>query len=764
MTRRSWVAALLCIGLAWTWVVNGAVPGVLTPTLGQAASMLGYAQAFADKHWYTIYADSFGYPVPMPLATGLPLAWVAGWFLRLGMWAPDAYAASVAFWLAAGYLGACRFAMRLGAVVWMGALAAAAWMTTPMVWAHQGYSSLALGMAMLPLYAGSGFHALDVDGRHLRTLLVAAARLLAVCCLAIFMDGYTFVMFGVVTGMAWGARVWGVSTRRRALVVGLPICLVGFGGGIAAYRAFMGISSYDVAPLQYFRGWGLDILFAGKPPIGQFWLWDVLGWHGIRNESMFYGDASTWNTSFVLPLALAGVASMALCVGRDRRAWLLLAVAVVGFYMSLGPTLKVGSTKPPGIVSQDMPAGQGLAPTGTAFAYEHVPGVRNMRATYRWEALCFLGLWGIVTLGAAGTRRRASWTIAYLLLVVSMSPHLGTSWGDYRAFRRSFSHIDHAFAAPLAMAIPPGDRVFFAPWNNDVLVNYISPKLRISSYNVGGDKQLDIARKGWPGSLTSLAQNRLDIIDAPALVNVLLSGDADAIVIPYVNLLYGAHIWPCPAEAEGYSHSTLALFESRTDFLCPGGIRAAYQPVVRRLANEPLLAVVDMPLFAVAALRPEWRGPSGRERAWAVRVSGVSLPADVATAPAMVERMLGSGWHGPEPTLRWSSAHASLVLPEPVSCRASGCVARLQVSAFVGRDDHPLHLRLSAADATSNALLDVPLTDASMRELAIPLPRGREAVEVTLDVQGATSPAALGVSPDPRILGVGLSRIDVGPP
>ncbi|MGN6093163.1 MAG: hypothetical protein ACTHOL_12485, partial [Luteibacter jiangsuensis] len=85
---RIWVAAAVLASLGWALAVNGAVPGFATPTLGQAASMLGYAQAFADQHWYSLHARSFGYPVPTSLATGLPLAWVAGLFLRLGLAGP----------------------------------------------------------------------------------------------------------------------------------------------------------------------------------------------------------------------------------------------------------------------------------------------------------------------------------------------------------------------------------------------------------------------------------------------------------------------------------------------------------------------------------------------------------------------------------------------------------------------------------------------------------------------------------------------------
>ncbi|UPG91122.1 hypothetical protein L2Y96_04905 [Luteibacter aegosomaticola] len=759
--RRLLILVGLLAGVLWSLMVNGAVPGVGTPTLGQAMSMMGYAQAFADQHWYAIHARSFGYPVPMSLATGLPLAWVAGWFLRFGFYAADAYAATIAFWLVVAFFGAWKLAMRLGLRAGLSILAAATWLSTPMVWAHQGYSSLALGMAMLPFYTWTAVLAGGVIGPTRRYQMSVAALFLATCSLALFMDGYTFMMFAVVAGLLWISRVAAASTRGSALRYTLPVYLVGFGGAYFIYTRFMGVSAFEPAPLDFFRGWGLDVLFLGKPPTGEFWLWDALGWHGVRNETLFYGDASVWNTSFILPLLLASGISVLVLGRRDRRVWPLLAIAVFGLYMAFGPTLKAGSTKPTATLNQNMPVSEGRIPTGNAFIYAHIPGFKSMRATYRWEALTFLGLWAIVALGAARSPRRGLWAATYIAIIAALLPHLGTQWGDYRTFRTAFKRIDSELAEPLSAQVSAGSRVFFMPWNNDVMANYLSPKLHVTSYNVGGDKQLKIASAAWPLSMASFSLNRFTVDDVPAARELLFSGDVDAIIVPYFNSLYAAHVWPCLAEAKGYSAGTLALFESRADFLCPAEIRAGFAPAMAALHADPMLAITETPLFAVIKLLPKGRGVNGRAHALALRVAGITLPVDVATQQDMADRIFGLGWHHREPLSRWSTGRATLSLPEPEACRLTGCVAQLTLAAFAANTARPVTLRISATGSTADATSPVRFVDDVPHVVNVPLPVGQDAVSLTLEVDGATSPAALGMSVDARVLGVSLTRINV---
>jgi hypothetical protein len=757
------VMGLFAAGLLWSLFVNGAVPMLATPTLGQAASMMGYAQSFANQHWYSLHAHAFGYPVATALATGLPLAWVAGWAVRLGAGAADAYSLATALWITVGYVGAHRFARMCGARAYLPALSAAAWMSLPMVWAHQGYSSLGLGLAMLPLYVSSAMAVLDSGAVRLPQRFPVAVWFIGLCLVAIFMDGYTFMMFGVAAAILFVFRLaTDHQGRVHLLKFAVPVYVVGFIAAFLVYSHYVGRSGFESAPLDFFRGWGLDVTFLGMPPSGEFWLWDGLGWAQPRSEARYFGDASVWTTTFALPLAVAGIYCMFSTRKRDARMWALLAIAVFGFYMALGPTLKINSVKPETTADQSMPAHMGLMPTGNALLSEYLPGFRNMRASYRWEALFLLGMWGLIAVraGRATPVRTWPWGVMYVVLIVSSMPHLLAQWNDYRNFHRDFTTIDRDVAAPLAARIPPGSRVFFVPYTNDVMVNYLSPKLGIVAYNVGGDKQIDIARSQWPVHLRQFEMNRFDETDVSRIRTVLLDGDVDVVVVPYFNSLWAAHLWPCVAEAKGYSEYLLDIFRPRGDFLCPSQIRTNDVAKIAALSGDEYLHVDNQPLFALVTLKREYASEAGRQRARARLLSGVTYPLDVVGDAKSAGLVLGEGWNSPEPVNRWSQSKAELTLPMPSSCVENGCKAVFRFITFAASPTRPVEVSLTMANRPA-VKTSVTLVDEAEHELVLAIPKGVGVVTVNLDVPAAVSPAVLGMSSDGRVLGISLKRIDL---
>lgn len=764
---RCLIAVVLICGLLWTLVLNGAIPFFGTPTLGQAASMMGYAQSFAEQHWFSIHARSFGYPVPTALATGLPLAGVAGYFIRLGLQSADAYSAAVALWLVVAYLGAYRLAWMLGARSFLPAFAAATWMSLPMVWAHQGYSSLGLGMAMLPLYFSSALAVLDASQLSRRQAIFRALEFIVLCVVALFMDGYTFMMFAIVVAIT---LIFSLFRQRAApgdlLRVALPVYVAGFALAYALYTLYMGRSAFEVAPLDFFRGWALDLAFLGRPSTGDLWFWDWIGLSQPRSEVHFFGDASVWTTTFGLPLCVAGLLSW-LCLRKaDARALLLLLVALFGLYMALGPTLKINAMKPVATLDQLMPRSAGVIPTGNAVLSTHVPGFRNMRAAYRWEALFLLGMWGLVALQAARTPQpqRWRWIVGYLALIGLSAPNLHDLWRDYSSYRRGFEQIDQQLAVPLAAKLSPGSRIFLMPYNNDVMANYLSPKLKVVSYNVGGDKQIEIAHDQWPDFLRQFSMNSFSKADLPALRMALVDAEVDAIVIPYFNSLWAAHMWPCAAEASGYSAKTLAQFAALPDFRCPVQIKAAYADQVAGLKQDELLTVDEQPLFAVVKLRPAFADGKGRKVAKARLLSGVKFPIDIAKDVETANRVLGKGWYQAEPVNRWSAGSAEITLPIPEACQQGGCHAELRFSPLAATPARPVVVSGDACTDDAPAEIShttITLQDSQQRVMSLPVPTGHAVCSLRIQVPNAISPAALGINSDSRVLGISLLGIDI---
>ena len=150
-TPRYQVVAAAMLMLAFVFVVNGALPGMLTPTLAQAFWAIGFSQSFINSG-FSIYAHNMGVPEPAAMAFGLAGALPASAFLKLGLSAADAYAASFTLWLTVAFAGAYRFTRRLGGETFVSLMSATVWCTMPVIWQHHGYSMLALGIALLPFY------------------------------------------------------------------------------------------------------------------------------------------------------------------------------------------------------------------------------------------------------------------------------------------------------------------------------------------------------------------------------------------------------------------------------------------------------------------------------------------------------------------------------------------------------------------------------------------------------------------------------------
>ncbi len=100
-----------------------------------------------------VYSIYFGYPTAASLAMGMPIAFPASFLIRTGMHASDAYSTMVAAWLILAFSGAYSYARLLGVKKVLSMLAALLWMSMPFTWGHADYSSLSVGVSMIPLYS-----------------------------------------------------------------------------------------------------------------------------------------------------------------------------------------------------------------------------------------------------------------------------------------------------------------------------------------------------------------------------------------------------------------------------------------------------------------------------------------------------------------------------------------------------------------------------------------------------------------------------------
>jgi len=753
--QRVFEVVSVVIALVSVLLVYGAIPGVATPTLGQALWTTSFSQSFANEGFFSIHAHNFGYPALATIPFGLAGAVPCGWMIRLGMSPADAYTSMVAAWLVVAFAGAVAVSLRLGVSVAMAVCVSALWLCMPMVWAHVDYSMLSLGMALMPTYVWGTLRSLDVIDRRGAVLLVASALVAA------FMDGYTFVMFAFcASALVLGTLFSRKSSEARIHLVRrvVPMHLLAFGIALIAYKEYVGGGAYDAAPLEMFRAWGMDVAFALIPSRGEFWFWDLIHLAVPRTANSFYGDASVWTTTFAAPLLFVAIVA-AWRVRRHTLTVTLVAVAVLALYLSLGPSLKIDSRK----ASNDpnevmMPADAAIAPTGSAFLSMHVPGFRLMRASYRWAMLAYLACWLLLVI-ALGKSRLGRPLIAYIvvaLLVVMFFPHPARALRAGRLYREMMTSIDAEWVGSLRDA-HVGPLIAFAPHGNDFLAAYAAARLNVVTFNAGGDKNAEEAASSWPHEMLRLVDPS-EPSAAASIGQFLLHGTGDQVILPYVDLLASAHFWPCaPKESLDRSSDRRA---GKVSSECAVDTRQQYAGTIGALRASPYFDVDDRTFFAVVSLKPAYAGKAGRDRAQRELLSSIRYPVDVAADVNATRLLLGEGWNPVEPVNRWSQSEATLALPATASCTRDGCKVVIRFIAFAASPTRPVTVSMRMTDRVDSSV-SLTLFDQNEHDLALTIPEGQSVIALTVDVPLATSPLALGMSPDARVLGISLRRIEL---
>ena len=539
------LAIMLLLGLL---TLHGALPGVSVPTLGQANWVLGFADSMAQNGIFSVYASHFGGPAPAPIAFGLAGAWPTAIILRLGIAPEDAFSVMYAVWLSVAYYGAYWMARHYRVSPSLALLAASVWLSLPMVWWHSQYSTLALGIALLPAYHGVVLSFINTQHQSNTSRWRCYALYLATVMVAVFMDGYTFLMLAcgsslLILGHLWYSRAEWFSEAKRLL----PLHSVVFALAYLLFSHYIGQSHFAAASLDFFRGWGMDLTYLLQPSVGINWLWDALNLSQVRTPEHHFGDASVWNTTFLLPLLI--VAAFGIYAARRmQHQWLGWgAIALFGFYMALGPSLKVNDLRPADMPGQTslMAAEHATLPTGSALLSGYLPGFNNMRAAYRWAALGALGAWALMLPLLARHQKRHYYLVVGLasVLIISHLPH-AKRWEITRQYRSAITDIRQTLVSALARDLNPGEHVFFIPYRNDFLVNFIAPQLGIHAYNIGGDKNLDFAKRHWPQPLRELAMYAWPESPEQALPTILRHPEIDTLVVPYHDMHWAAHIWP----------------------------------------------------------------------------------------------------------------------------------------------------------------------------------------------------------------------------
>lgn len=764
LESQSWTRKEIAIALAATVFVlllHGAIPFLMIPTLGQAIWSMGFSQSLVNGSLFDVYARDIGIPQPAAIAFGLSGAWPASLLIRAGLHPADAYAAIVAFWLAVAMYSAYWIARCFGATRSVALLAAVAWMSMPIIWAHAGYSMLSLGIALLAFYFMTALRLFLIVPEKTSVTIRDCALYFVAAIVAVFMDGYTFMMFAVGSSILLAYSFFTRPETWPTLIkVSIPLHAVSFGAAYFLFSKYIGKSNFEAHSIDFFRGWGLDLSFIAIPTSGVLWIPDLLGFGMARSEASYFGDASVWVTTFSLPVVILGLLSWWRARRQVKISTGILLVAVLSFYMALGPSLKVNSTKEESWQRSHsreqtvlMPPEFAVMPTGNAWLSENLPGFNVMRASYRWSALGVFALWLllVIRLSRKEDAHRLPWLLGLLVLILLNLPDFQKTWRDTTGYRDMFQQIDDDLVSELKKHIQPGETVAFLPWGNDFIANYIAPKAGFRTFNIGGDKNLAAAWSNWPDKVRALGPG-IDAVEAEAVLKTLLDGTTDVVVFPYFDMLWSPHAWPCGG------HQSDADDEK---FSCLDDKKQALQSVISDLGRSPYVTMMETPLYSAVRLRPEFAGESNRPALLRALLRGVQYPVALAQGAEGPASILAEGWYALEAHHVWSQKSAVLRLPVPAECETLRCEAVLKFAVFGASPQRPVSVIFDSSDQGTQWNRRIVAESGADIEMSVPLEGVDGVREIKIQVPDAISPQALTGSPDARVLGVALRQIDL---
>lgn len=729
-----WGLIFFCLALT----INGIIPFYAIPAREQAIWALGFAKSFTHGPFFSIFAHDFGYPQPAAISFGLPAVIPMSWLLRIDLRPELVYDLVFAGWYLIAFSGGYKFCKHYGLKSIAALAGAAIWLITPIVVDHNGYGMLSLGMALLPFYLYCCVRLVQSSREY--TSLLSHGLYAFSAIVAIFMDGYTFVIFAV---MSSGFILFSVLTKNsgssaRATWICCYHAIV-FAVSYLLYTAFIGKSNYTPSDMDFFRGWGVDISYLLIPTANVHWLFDALHLSVHRNMANHYGDNSVWVTTFILPLLLIMPLAIYLGIkGKINSMWLLcLSLFLVGLYLSLGPSVKFFSLKPVGgdNVSPLMPANAAWFATGNAFIYEHVPGVNVMRATYRWMALCFMMAWWMLILVLSSMQNKKVRAGVIVLMFAAFVPVLPLSFTAYHNGYKAFTNVDEFLIEPLNRDLQGAKKIVFLPWGNDFFANYLAPMLHKRTYNIGGDKNLDAAYTHFPQNMFPLLR-KLDNDNAGYMVKMLLAGEADAIIIPYFDMIW----YPGIVHDDAGNIVKLTGRGGATKWISNEN-RAKFLPVVKMLQKETYLDIKDNLLYAVIRLNH----------------NGVSYPVNFNVKEYQSYLLTAHGWYSPEPDHIWSQAEATLNLPVN-GAPGSKHRARLHLFVYDAKPDKPKTVVFSSSDNPSATQKLVSKGGPEVFDYEFT--KGQTTSQLHLKVEDAVSPQNYGMADD-RVLGIFLTQIEM---
>lgn len=761
---------LVFIALIFVLLIQKAIPFFTLPTVSQVATKISYSLSFANGSFFDLYSHDFGIPKPAAISFGLAGVWPASLFIRLGVAPLDAYTLTTALFLSIAMLYAFKLVRLMGASKELALIASVAWMTMPTIWAHSEFSMLSWGIALFSFYFFAAYQLFLVETKTKNIALSSIILYFFACFIAVFMDGYTFMMFALGSSLlCLFSFLYQKEVRKQLLKIAVPVHILSFLVAYLLYSLYIGKSGFSGSDLTFFRAWGLDLTYLIIPTKNIFWLWDLLNITQFRNSTSHFGDWSVWTTTFALPIIILGLfAWWYLKSNQIKIAHAFLLIAIISFYLALGPSLKINSIKPINFANSNnntslMAAEYAVMATGNAWVFEYLPGFKSMRATYRWTALGIFAFWILLVLALSKAKLNNKNTPILILgiFILFNLPNLYTTWQEGNINRILFQRIDSELVVDLKKYIKRNEKVAFLPWGNDFSVNYLAPSAGFRTLNIGGDKNLFAALPYWPYEMSFLDReyfnNNFDYA-----VKMLVDSDVDVLVIPYINMLRIPLREKCN---NNLTQQTILLEPYIQEYIlnipCPHYEKEKLKSIIYELQQYNYLEVTDTDNFAVITLKEKYKGLSQQAELIQKITTNVTYPINLRDEYKEKKYLLPQGWYPFENNYSWSNSVAQLNLPTPDNCGNNNCYAIIQFKILFGVDaNNKREVFFESNQANWKWKQKVVVENNNIVKVEIPLSDTKQVRQISIHIPSAKSPQELGISSDYRKLGIALEKID----
>ena len=483
---------------------------------------MGYAESLANSTPFSVYAETITVS-PSPIAFGLPHVYLMSFLIRAGINAYHAYIAVLFFWVVLSVFSCYKICRFLKLDPDLSAVLPLFLLTLPAIARHQAYTALGIGFMLLPFYAWAAI--LLFKASSPKEKILSASLFLPTAIVALFMDGYSFVMAAVLTGgiylVFFSRKNW-----KMHLFCDTAIMFVSYLAAYVLYTAFVGKQWESLARLVFNLYQAHFVSYFLPPNSSLSVLADLFPY-----RPPFFPNGYPQDFLFCTPLLIADL--LLLFVNWKQlynrwQYWLLWGIILCSVWLSLGPDIFLLSGK--------------TIPSGNWFVYRYLPGFSVMRATARWGILVHVLLVAMLYVSLINSKMSRT-HLTVLLCVLYMLNYFPSSKsiGSAKYLMSMERKIRDCMVPDLDKKLVPGETVLFLPIRNNFSHLYFGSLYKVNTWNTGCDKNAALLREAYPPEIQLLADHinlgkyisHLDSATAIQIFMILRNTNVDVVVFDY---------------------------------------------------------------------------------------------------------------------------------------------------------------------------------------------------------------------------------------